>query len=75
MADPETEGITDINNYLQHLNPVVISKTEVIDAPPAATVSLGSKAEVLDTPGVSADASGTGQYFVDQTTGCYILIL
>ena len=60
MADPETEGITDINNYLQHhLNPVVIS-----------SLVGGSKADVLeDTPGVSADASGTGQYFVDQTTG------
>lgn len=61
MGDPEPESIGDIQNYLEHFNPkevggVVISKTEVMDA--ASSVNLGS-----------ADATGTGQYFVDQTTG------
>ena len=65
MGDAEPEAIGDIQNYLEHFNPkevggVVISKTEVIDAP--SGVSLGS-----------ADASGTGQYFVDQTTGTWLI--
>ncbi|XP_023329055.1 transcriptional repressor CTCF [Eurytemora carolleeae] len=63
MGDPEPESIGDIQNYLEHFNPkevggVVISKTEVMDA--TSSVNLGS-----------VDATGTGQYFVDQTTGQY----
>ena len=65
MAEPEPESIGDIHNYLEHFNPkevggVVISKTEVLDTPVVSSVSLGS-----------ADATGTGQYFVDQTTGTW----
>ena len=61
MGDPEPESIGDIQNYLEHFNPkevggVVISKTEVMDA--TSSVNLGS-----------VDDTGTGQYFVDQTTG------
>lgn len=63
MAGTDSEGIGDIHTYLEHFSPkevgsVVISKTEVLDPPHG--MSLGS-----------ADASGSGQYFVDQATGQY----
>jgi len=54
-------GENDINNYLEHFNAKDVAsvvKTDVMDT--SEPVSLGS-----------ADASGTGQYFVDQATGQY----
>ena len=64
-----TETIGDIQNYLADFNPKdsVISKSEPVlggadqeDDPTEAGLTLGS-----------ADASGSGQYFVDQETGQY----
>jgi len=63
-----TETIGDIQNYLADFNPKdsVISKSEPVldgdqeDDPTETGLTLGS-----------ADASGSGQYFVDQETGQY----
>ena len=62
-----TETIGDIQNYLADFNPKdsVISKSEPVldedqEDPTETGLTLGS-----------ADASGSGQYFVDQETGQY----
>jgi len=78
MGDTDPEPIVgDINNYLEQFN------SKDVDGSGASSdggggdvngVQVISKTEILDTPAValgSADATGTGQYFVDQTTGQY----
>jgi hypothetical protein len=74
MGDTEAgaESIGDIQNYLNDFNPKepVIQKAE-------AGLEAGMEARVEGVAGVegvalgSADASGSGQYFVDQATGQY----
>lgn len=69
MPGTSAESIGDIQNYLADFNPKdsVISKSEPVlisgdqeDDPTETGLTLGS-----------ADASGSGQYFVDQETGQY----
>ena len=82
MGDTDPEPIVgDINNYLEQFN------SKDVDGSGASSdggggdvngVQVISKTEILDTPAValgSADATGTGQYFVDQTTGMNFSLL
>ena len=57
----EIKHIFNLAKLVQEVGGVVISKAELLDNPGGS--SLGS-----------ADASGTGQYFVDQTTGQFHFI-